>query len=169
MAHESQWAAPLLWYLATRGGCLARGMLAALLSVDATVVRRMVWGLRRRGYAVIESGRVCISRRGLEAVRRFRAMAKKRNKFVMVGDGLLVYITVKASGAKAYTFPLRSACLACDVLAASPGTGYKEIARKTGLAAKTASYILKALNVAGCPGPGCMLECCNASSRSGKS
>jgi len=156
---EALWGLPVLWLLYSRGGCLNRGMLAYLLGVDVGTVRRMLWGLRKRGYVSAEGERACLLPQGRPLVEDVEAVGWKRNKFVAVAGGLAIYVVLRASGARARPIPLQLACGICVKLS-EEGEDIRRVAAEMGVAAKTVSYVAKALNVLGCPGPGCLLDCC---------
>jgi hypothetical protein len=156
---EAAWGLPVLWLLLSRGGYLERGQLAVLLGVEPGVVRRLVRGLSRRGLVARSGERICVTSLGARLVLPVQAAGRKRQKFAyLYGDGLLVYVVVRPSGARARFVPLELACKLCRGL--SGGGDLALLSRQLGVAAKTASYTAKALDVLGCPGAGCLLGCC---------
>ncbi|NOZ88825.1 MAG: hypothetical protein GXO15_02765 [Crenarchaeota archaeon] len=152
------WSYPLLVLLASRGGCLERGVLAALLWVKPLTVRRMSWGLRRRGLVSVEGERLCVTRRGLEHVGWVEFLARKRNHYLVYGRGVAVLVSYRNRGATVYVAGLDVLCRLMAAGAVSRAA-VGSVARAVGLASKTVSYGLKMLELMGCPGVGCPVEC----------
>ena len=169
MGRDAAWGFPLLWYLYTRGGCAERGLLAHYLGVDLAAVRRMLWGLRRRGLVSFDGRSVCVTRAGARRVGDFFYAARKRGKFSFLSPSLLVYVVVRAKGARAHVVPLELACRVCREATASLPVEPRSVASRLGVAPKTVSYVLKALDVLGCPSSVCPLSCCDARGVGGKS
>ncbi len=155
-ARGSEWGLPVLYLVASRGGCLERGVLALLLGIRVAALRRMVWGLQRRGLVAAQGDRICITPRGLALLEGLQGAARKRNHFVIVMGGAAYLVSVRNRGARAYVISRQQLCRVLD--AAGTAQGIREAARLTGLATKTVSYTLKALGIMGCPGPGCLAE-----------
>jgi len=152
----SEWGLPILYLVASRGGCMERGVLALQLGVTIAALRRMVWGLQRRGLVAASGERVCVTPSGLSLLEGLRGAARKRNHFVIVINGNAYLVSVRNRGARAYVLSRRQLC---SVLGASGSAAdTREVARLTGLAPKTVSYTMKALGIMGCPGPGCLLD-----------
>ena len=141
---------------------MERGRLAYLLGVSPGTLRRLIWGLSRRNLLRAYGESVCITRLGEALASKVSVFARKRQKFVLLVPGLLFLVYVRQSGARATPIPLQAACAVCKALSdTSVGDAtVHSIASRVGFAAKTVSYVVKALDVLGCPGPGCMLPCC---------
>jgi len=169
VGRDAAWGLPLLWYMYTRGGCAERGLLAHYLGVDLAAVRRMLWGLRRRGLVSFDGGSACVTKAGVRRVGDFFYAARKRGKFSFLSPSLLVYVVVRAKGARAHVVPLELACRVCSEAASSLSAGPRRVASRLGVASKTVSYVLKALDVLGCPSSVCPLSCCGAQGVGGKS
>ena len=153
---EAPWGLPLLYLLASRGGCLGRGALARLLDVRVPVVRRLLWGLSRRGLVLMEGDSACINPRVRSSLLScVGAVARKRNHYVVMVGGSVVLVSHRASGARAWQLSVRDLCKV--LLAASEhGASVSLVAQATGLPTRTVSYALKALSILGCPGPSCL-------------
>ncbi len=152
----SEWGLPILYLVTSRGGCMDRGVLALQLGVTITALRRMVWGLQRRGLVAASGDKVCITPRGLGLLEELRGAARKRNHFVIVIGSNVYLVSVRNRGARAYVISGQQLCRVLGTAAAAHDA--REAARLTGLATKTVSYTLKALGIMGCPGPGCLAE-----------
>ncbi len=158
---ERDWSYPLLVLLARAGGCMERGVVAALLWVRPSTVRRMAWSLSRRGLVRLEGQRLCITLQGLQRIGWVELLAHKRNHYLAYGRGVAVLVSYRNRGASVYVAGREALC---RVLHASSGLGrssaaVREAASKTGLASKTVSYAIRILRLMGCPGSGCGLDC----------
>jgi DNA-binding MarR family transcriptional regulator len=160
---EIAWGLPLLYIVLSRGGCLERGIIAFLLNVAPSTVRRMVWGLKKRGLVETDSNRVCVTSNAGKALKNLLYVARKRNHYVLVLRGLLIMVSHRSNNASARLIPMELACTINSKLRQGL-KDYREIARSEGLPPKTVSYTMKALSVLGCTVQGtCVLnDLCNS-------
>ncbi len=156
--NELAWGLPLIYIVLSRGGCLEKGLIAFLLGIPPSTVRRMVWGLRKRRLVETEASRVCVTSGAKKFLRHLIFVARKRNHYVLVFRGLLVMVSHRSNSASARLIPMDLACIVHDQLKRGL-SDYREVARTTGLPPKTVSYTLKALGILGCRGASeCVLE-----------
>ncbi|WP_143522068.1 hypothetical protein [Pyrodictium delaneyi] len=153
---QGDWLLPVVYLTCTRAG-LDRTSLARLLGVPGSTAKKLVWAAARRGLVRVEEGYIRATTRGLELIEKVEYVARRANKLVFLVQGRLLMVVVRPRrGLRAYSIPSSLACKVYSVVASGVDSP-REVAARTGTHPKTASIVMRALQVLDCPGADCVL------------
>ncbi len=135
------WLTPLLYTLKKAGGCMERSRLN-LGRMRRSRLRALTWSARP--LVTVEEGRVCLTDRGWDEARRIELVGSQGNwtLYRYLGSTLIL-VNVKPTRITAYVIPHH---LVEKALAENIGSR-EEAVNKLSLHPKTASILVKALNI----------------------